>query len=67
MMRTANITIPPAASSQSTAPVDVIAISGPDNVGKSTQLRILARRLGSGAVLAGKLDNFDPRWKAIQA
>jgi cytidylate kinase len=61
------ITIPPAASSQSTVAVDVIALSGPDYVGKSTQLRILARRVGSGAVLAGKLDNFDPRWKAIQA
>jgi cytidylate kinase len=67
MMRTADTTNSRAASPQSTTPVDVIALSGPDNVGKSTQLRILARRLGSSATPAGKLDNFDPRWKAIEA
>jgi hypothetical protein len=46
---------------------NVLAISGPDNVGKSSQLRILARRLGPPACLAGPLSDFDPRWTAIQA
>jgi cytidylate kinase/predicted nucleotidyltransferase len=44
----------------------VMAVSGPDNVGKSTQLRILARRIGSSATLAGSLDCYDPRWRAIK-
>lgn len=47
-------------------PVSVLAVSGPDNVGKSTQLRILARRIGPSAVLAGSLDAYDPRWRAIK-
>jgi cytidylate kinase len=47
-------------------PVSVLAVSGPDNVGKSTQLRILARRTGSSAALAGSLDGYDPRWRAIK-
>lgn len=43
----------------------ILAVSGPDNVGKSTQLRILARRVGAGAKPMGRLDQFDPRWKSI--
>jgi hypothetical protein len=47
-------------------PLSVLAVSGPDNMGKSTQLRILARRIGSSAALAGSLDGYDPRWRAIK-
>ncbi|GAA1658281.1 hypothetical protein GCM10009744_59390 [Kribbella alba] len=43
-----------------------IAISGPDNVGKTTQIRILARRIGREAHLAGQLDHYDSRWPAIR-
>jgi len=37
-----------------------IAISGPDNVGKSTQIRLLGRRIGVAEV--EPLDAYDPRW-----
>ncbi len=37
-----------------------VAVSGPDNVGKSTQIRLLARE--SGVIAAGPLDAYDPRW-----
>lgn len=37
-----------------------IGVSGPDNVGKSTQIRLLARQ--AGVVSAGPLDGHDPRW-----
>jgi hypothetical protein len=47
--------------------LSVFAVSGPDNVGKSTQLRILARRIGPCAALAGSLDAYDPRWRTITA
>jgi hypothetical protein len=47
--------------------LSVLAVSGPDNVGKSTQLRILARRIGPCAALAGSLDAYDPRWRTITA
>jgi cytidylate kinase len=43
-----------------------VALSGPDNVGKTTQLRILGRRLGPRAQFAGPLDAFDPRWQRIK-
>ncbi len=43
----------------------VVAVSGPDNVGKSTQLRILARRLAPRAASAGALHEHDHRWAAI--
>jgi hypothetical protein len=35
-------------------------VSGPDNVGKSTQIRLLARQ--AGVIGAGPLDAHDPRW-----
>jgi hypothetical protein len=47
--------------------MNTVAVSGPDNVGKSTQLRILARRMGRGGSLLGRLDEFDPRWQKIVA
>lgn len=50
---------------KSVLPMSVVAVSGPDNVGKSTQLRILARRIGPSAALAGSLDAYDTRWRAI--
>lgn len=37
-----------------------VAVSGPDNVGKSTQIRLLTRL--AGVVSAGPLDAHDPRW-----
>lgn len=43
-----------------------MAISGPDNVGKTTQIRILARRIGREAHPTGPLDDHDPRWPAIK-
>lgn len=43
----------------------VLAISGADNTGKTTQLRILARRISPVADLAGPLDDHDHRWAAI--
>jgi len=44
-----------------------IAVSGPDNVGKTKQLGILARRIGPAAHLTGPLDDCDPRWTRIKA
>ncbi|MFF3606867.1 nucleotidyltransferase domain-containing protein [Streptomyces sp. NPDC002463] len=43
-----------------------IAFSGPDNVGKTKQIGILARRLGPQAQHGGPLDDFDPRWARIK-
>ncbi|MGQ4390123.1 nucleotidyltransferase domain-containing protein [Streptomyces sp. SAS_270] len=43
-----------------------IALSGADNTGKTKQLGILARRIGSGAVATGPLDAHDDRWEAIK-
>ncbi|GGV94065.1 hypothetical protein GCM10015535_58520 [Streptomyces gelaticus] len=43
-----------------------IAFSGADNVGKTKQIGILARRLGSQAQSGGALDEFDPRWARIK-
>jgi hypothetical protein len=43
-----------------------IAISGPDNVGKTTQIRVLTRRMGSQAQLSGPLDEYDLRWSAVK-
>lgn len=43
-----------------------VAVSGPDNVGKTTQLRLLARRMGPDAALAGPLDSYDPRWISVR-
>ena len=37
-----------------------VGVSGPDNVGKSTQIRLLARQ--ARVVSAGPLDDHDPRW-----
>lgn len=45
--------------------VVTVALSGPDNVGKSTQIRLLARE--PGVTEAGSLDAHDPRWKDAQA
>ncbi len=44
----------------------IVALSGPDNVGKSTQLRILDRRLGAAATNAGVLHDYDARWAEIR-
>src|SRR5205807_1296287 len=44
----------------------VVALSGPDNVGKSTQLRILARRCPH-TTAGGPLHDHDPRWQRITA
>jgi hypothetical protein len=41
----------------------VVAVSGPDNIGKSTQIRLLARR--TGMVDMGRLDANDTRWTHI--
>jgi hypothetical protein len=43
----------------------LITVSGPDNVGKTTQIRMLTLR--SAAADAGRLDAFDPRWAAAHA
>jgi hypothetical protein len=40
--------------------VVAVAVSGPDNVGKSTQIRLLTRDTGLAG--AGPLDAHDPRW-----
>jgi hypothetical protein len=37
-----------------------VGVSGPDNVGKSTQIRLLARQ--ADVLSAGPLDTYDPRW-----
>ncbi|MEU9497745.1 hypothetical protein [Streptomyces sp. NPDC048196] len=39
---------------------------GADNTGKTKQLGILARRLGSAAVASGPLDAHDAPWEAIK-
>ncbi|WP_328954658.1 nucleotidyltransferase domain-containing protein [Kitasatospora purpeofusca] len=44
-----------------------IAFSGPDNVGKTKQIGILARRLGPAGHATGPLDDYDPRWDGIRA
>ncbi|MFF3359133.1 nucleotidyltransferase domain-containing protein [Streptomyces sp. NPDC002917] len=44
-----------------------VAFSGPDNTGKTKQIGILARRMGSAATSAGGLDHYDQRWAAIKA
>lgn len=44
-----------------------IAVSGADNTGKTTQIRLLTRRIGPAATSAGPLDDHDPRWSAIKA
>jgi cytidylate kinase len=43
----------------------LVAISGPDNVGKTTQIRILLRRLHPAGREAGALHEHDGRWVAI--
>jgi cytidylate kinase len=43
----------------------VVSLSGPDNIGKTTQLRLLHRRLAPDGRLAGSLHEHDPRWAAI--
>ncbi|MFD3563438.1 nucleotidyltransferase domain-containing protein [Streptomyces sp. NPDC058686] len=43
-----------------------VALSGADNTGKTKQLGILARRVGSAARLAGPLDAYDARWAAVK-
>ncbi|MGA5819905.1 nucleotidyltransferase domain-containing protein [Kitasatospora sp. NPDC094028] len=43
-----------------------VAVSGPDNTGKTKQLGILARRLGAAATPAGPLDAHDKRWAGIK-
>ncbi|MFI7291060.1 nucleotidyltransferase domain-containing protein [Streptomyces anulatus] len=54
--------------SSETQPLPVsVAFSGPDNTGKTKQIGILARRMGSAATSAGPLDHYDPRWAAIKA
>ncbi|MDH2425804.1 nucleotidyltransferase domain-containing protein [Sphaerisporangium sp. TRM90804] len=45
---------------QTTRPTTV-ALSGPDNVGKTTHARLLARR--HSAHNPGPLDDYDPRWR----
>jgi len=45
--------------------VVAVAVSGPDNVGKSTQIRLLARV--GGVAGAGSLDAHDPRWADAHA
>ncbi|MGW1276118.1 nucleotidyltransferase domain-containing protein [Streptomyces tsukubensis] len=47
-------------------PSVTIAFSGPDNVGKTKQIGILARRIGPAACATGRLDDYDPRWNAIK-
>lgn len=42
-----------------------IAFSGPDNVGKTKQIGILNRRIGPDSEATGPLNNYDPRWAAI--
>ncbi len=44
-----------------------VAVSGPVNVGKSAQLRIVALRLRPQARLVGPLHEHDARWVAITA
>ncbi|MFE2037146.1 hypothetical protein ACFXBB_28640 [Streptomyces scopuliridis] len=44
-----------------------IALSGPDNTGKTKQIRLLARRMGGAACGGGPLDAHDPRWGRIKS
>lgn len=44
-----------------------IALSGPDNTGKTKQIGLLARRMGAAACSGGPLDHHDPRWERIKA
>ncbi|MFZ4237337.1 nucleotidyltransferase domain-containing protein [Streptomyces murinus] len=57
------------ASENTTTPVRpvTIAFSGPDNVGKTKQIGILARRMGPAARAPGPLDSYDRRWDSIKA
>ncbi|MEU9836997.1 hypothetical protein AB0D67_36135 [Streptosporangium sp. NPDC048047] len=43
-----------------TSPPVIIALSGPDNVGKTTNIRLLSRRCG--ATVLDPLNVYDPRW-----
>ncbi|MEV6982911.1 nucleotidyltransferase domain-containing protein [Sphaerisporangium sp. NPDC051017] len=45
-------------------PPTIVALSGPDNVGKSTHVRLLARRHNARDL--GPLDEHDPRWQAAK-
>jgi hypothetical protein len=44
----------------------IVAISGPDNVGKTSQIRLLTRRVAESSD-AGRLDDFDARWQQAHA
>ncbi|MGW6604036.1 nucleotidyltransferase domain-containing protein [Streptomyces sp. NPDC055036] len=44
-----------------------IALSGPDNTGKTKQIGILARRMGAAACGGGPLEAHDPRWERIKS
>lgn len=44
-----------------------IALSGPDNTGKTKQIGLLARRMGAAACRGGPLDAHDPRWERIKS
>ncbi|WP_257136597.1 nucleotidyltransferase domain-containing protein [Streptomyces sp. f150] len=44
-----------------------LALSGADNTGKTKQIGVLARRIGSDGVPAGALDAYDPRWEGIKS
>ncbi|MFK0297543.1 hypothetical protein ACIQU6_44860, partial [Streptomyces sp. NPDC090442] len=46
--------------------VSTLAVSGADNTGKTKQLGILARRIGSAAAASGPLDAHDARWARIK-
>ncbi|MEU8436795.1 nucleotidyltransferase domain-containing protein [Streptomyces sp. NPDC029216] len=43
-----------------------VAFNGADNTGKTTQIGLLARRIGPAAALAGALHDHDSRWTDIQ-
>ncbi|MEV7355016.1 nucleotidyltransferase domain-containing protein [Kitasatospora sp. NPDC091276] len=60
------MSISPEHDPTSSRPV-TIAFSGPDNVGKTKQIGILARRLGPGGHATGPLDDHDPRWDRIKS
>ncbi|MFJ6185690.1 nucleotidyltransferase domain-containing protein [Streptomyces sp. NPDC092295] len=44
-----------------------IALSGPDNTGKTKQIALLARRMGPAACGGGPLEAHDPRWERIKS
>lgn len=48
-------------------PRTTVALSGPDNVGKSTQLRILGRRCWPDVAMGGALHEHDQRWREIRS